>query len=108
MGCDYVRIGDTTAIVCSRGRRSKARAPKCVACSKLAAAFQCDWILRRTPKIQGGKQSLEPVRCDAHLCADHAREIAPNKHVCPVHSITFDNWKKEREANASSLQPGGK
>lgn len=104
MSCDYVRIGGTVAIVCSRGR-GRRRVEKCLACSK-PAAFQCDWILARVPKISGGRQALEPKRCDAHLCADHAREIAPEKHVCPVHSITYDNWKRSRE-NAASLQPRG-
>lgn len=97
MGCDYVRIGDTTAIVCSRGSRGRGRVQKCQACSKLAA-FQCDWIIARKLRIQGGRQARTDVqRCDAHLCPEHAREIAPNKHVCPVHSITFDNWKRGRD-----------
>lgn len=60
------------------------------------------------PRISGGRQArTDVVRCDAHLCPEHAREIAPNKHVCPVHSITFDNWKKERERDKTGEVPAG-
>jgi hypothetical protein len=92
MGCDYVQIGGTVAIACSRGRGKTA---KCIACSK-RSTFQCDWKLGRVPEIRGGRQTLKVRTCDAHLCIDHAREVAPDKHVCPVHSVAFDNWKKGR------------
>ena len=32
--------------------------------------------------------------CDMPLCEDHASEVAPDLHYCPVH---FDDWTKFRD-----------
>lgn len=80
------------AIVCGRARKPH----KCCACSK-PSAFQCDWKT-------GGENRGKPYTCDAHLCADHALEVAPGKHVCPLHLKAFEAWKQRRQAR---LDAGG-
>jgi len=80
MPCDRVTLpGGFSAIVCTRGRRPH----RCTACH-LAGGFQCDW------KIAPGKT------CDAYLCAEHAKEVAPGKHLCPGHVEAYAQWKAQR------------
>lgn len=79
MSCDYIKApGGGVAIVCSRTRRRK-----CVACH-LAGGFQCDW------KVSEGKT------CDRFICAEHAQEVAPGKHLCPVHQEAYKAWLAAR------------
>lgn len=86
MPCDHVELpGGGVAIVCSRGRRAKAWRCFC----GLAGGIQCDW------KVGGGKT------CDAHLCPDHAKEVAPEKHLCPTHQEAYAKWQAERGATAA-------
>lgn len=79
MNCDRVKLpGGGVAIVCSRGRRVR-----CCACD-LAGGFQCDWKVSKTKT------------CDAYICPDHAKEVAPGKHLCPAHQQLYKAWLKER------------
>lgn len=85
MSCDHVTIGGMHAIVCSRGVRWK-RPKLCQHCTEISG-FQCDWILARDKNRQPTK------RCDMHLCGVHATEVAPDKHLCPLHQRA---WEKRQ------------
>ncbi len=76
MPCTTVKLGDTTAIVCSRGPRPK----RCCACH-LQGTYLCDWKL-----ASGGL-------CNKPICPDPATEVAKDKHVCPEHLETYEKWK---------------
>jgi len=49
-------------------------------------ACRCDW------KTGGGKT------CSVWLCADHAQEVAPDKHLCPAHQQAYRRWQAGKEA----------
>lgn len=85
MPCDHVKLGDTTAIVCSRGRRPK----RCTACH-LQGTYLCDWKL--------GAGGL----CNKPICPEHALEVAKDKHLCPTHQEAFAKWQAEREKKAAA------
>lgn len=72
MTCEWVG----NAIVCTRGRK---KAPACSSC-RSPSRFQCDWKMP-----QGGT-------CDAYLCADHAAEVGPDRHLCPEHRKAYSAW----------------
>lgn len=77
MVCERVSLpGGGAAIVCSSGRRKRC------ACGK-SAPFLCDW---KVPSRRTGT-------CDAPICADHATEPAPNKHLCPTHTEAYAAWQ---------------
>lgn len=81
MSCDrFPMPGGGVAIVCSRGRRT----PRCRWCERTPGTFQCDWKMGR------GKT------CDKHICAAHAKEVAPNKHLCPEHQKAYEKWLADR------------
>lgn len=85
MACDNVKLpGGGVSIVCSRGR---GRAQRCFACH-LAGGFQCDW------KVSATKT------CDRFICPDHAKEVAPNKHLCPEHQQAYLKWQERQVARA--------
>lgn len=86
MGCETVKLGNTTAIVCGRGRRAKSY--RCGFCH-FAGGFQCDW------KVSKGKT------CDEYICPDHATEMAHEKHVCPLHLAAWETWVAEEIARGS-------
>lgn len=88
MTCERIPMpGGLTAIVCrGRGRRPK----KCAWCSE-ASLFQCDW------KMSAGGT------CDLHLCADHALEVGPEKHLCPTHQRAFEAWQAKRAERQPEL-----
>lgn len=73
MPCYSIRLGNgSRAIVCGRlGKHcSNCRAP---------AGFACDY------PVGGGKT------CDAPMCADHAVEVARNRHVCLRHECALQD-----------------
>jgi len=82
MPCDRIALPGGTAIVCSRRRPYR-----CGFCD-LGGGYQCDW------KVSAGKT------CDAYICRDHALEVAPGKHLCPVHQEAYVEWTKRREVKA--------
>lgn len=94
----FFRIGGT--VVHMRMSGPKARQPKpCVArivdprapagpgrkasvyCLGVSG-FACDW------PVEGGT-------CDAPLCTDHAAEVAPGVHYCPIHMRHYREAGKE-------------
>lgn len=79
------RVGN--AIVCT-GRRPLHRC----GCGH-QALFQCDW------KVGNGKT------CDEHLCELHALQVADDKHLCPKHQVTYEQWRARKRA---STQPAPK
>jgi hypothetical protein len=77
----FYRVGNTMMHVKFGGKLAKkppapccanveinGRAQRCMAMS----AFLCDW------PVDGGT-------CDAPLCADHAHQVAADRHYCPRH-----------------------
>ena len=85
MGCETVKLpGGGAAIVCGRGRRKY----RCCACT-LAGGLQCDWKVSPTKT------------CDRFICPDHAKEVAPEKHLCPEHQEAYKAWLAQREAKAT-------
>lgn len=82
MPCDHVHFPrGGGAIVCTRGRQP--RRNRCGFCHA-QGGFQCDW------KVGEGKT------CDVHICPEHGKEVAPNKHLCPYHQEAYDRWLAER------------
>jgi hypothetical protein len=80
MPCEVVKLGDgTAAIVCTRGERSKT---PCRWCSRVHTKL-CDYPLGG---IKKGKS------CDAPICDQHAREIGPDRHLCPPHR---EMWERD-------------
>lgn len=78
MACHHVKLpGSPGVIVCTRGRRRRCQ---CGA----TASLQCDW------KVGEGKT------CDAHICPGCAREVGPDKHLCPTHQVSYIRWKARR------------
>lgn len=73
MACMHVRIGDTTAIVCTRGRGSRS---KCMYCKQTCTKL-CD------APMPGGKT------CDRKLCDGHARRVGDDKDFCPDHALSY-------------------
>jgi hypothetical protein len=71
VGCQYVRIGGSTVIVCG-GRR-----PKVCQRHGAPATLECDWII--------GHRAGKPLRCNAPLCDGCGTLVAPDKHLCPPH-----------------------
>lgn len=79
--------GGGVAIVCTSGRtrikHCRAKRPGGVVCACMAQ-FECDW-----------------PGCDMPLCADCAREIGPDKHLCPGHheqpGLDFGEGEAERQ-----------
>lgn len=79
------------AIVCTAGGRT----PRC-GCGT-ASLFQCDWKIGR---FKSGKRKGEAKTCDAHLCGRHAKEVAPDKHLCPAHQLAWTDWQARHPITA--------
>ena len=79
MSCEHIQLPNGgVAIICGmRGRR------KFCACGR-ACAFECDWKVRE--KKSG--------TCDAPICAQHAKQVGPDKHLCPLHQKAYEGWLK--------------
>jgi hypothetical protein len=76
-------------IVC--GLRSSTK--RCVHCGH-EGQFLCDW------KITG---RLRKRTCDRAICATHALEVAPGKHLCGEHQRAYEDWKRRHGADAASV-----
>lgn len=75
------------AIIC--GTRHKTRY---CACGR-ECKFLCDW------KVRARKSGT----CDAPICEAHAKQVAPGKHLCPLHQGKYDEWKKRHPAPQGNL-----
>jgi hypothetical protein len=83
MACRTVTVGGVTAIVC--GPRPRRRRCSCGA----PATLLCDW------KVGKGT-------CDKPICAAHAEEVAPDKHLCPEHQVAYREWLARREEKVTA------
>jgi hypothetical protein len=88
--CEKVKLpGGNAALIC--GLRTFR---KFCACGRQAVAL-CDW---RIPNKKSGT-------CDAPICAQHSKQVAPGKHLCPEHQLQYDNWKRRHPAPQGELFP---
>jgi hypothetical protein len=78
--CETIKFADgSSAIICGmRGRKQKY-----CACGR-AAHLLCDWKVRE--KKSG--------TCDAPICPSHAKQVGPDKHLCPLHQKAYELWLK--------------
>lgn len=92
MNCRHVNLGGQPAIICGDFHDLT---PKCQCGGP--GEFMCDWKLSKgTPAVPG-------ATCDRRICAAHAKEVAPQKHLCPEHQGTYARWQAQRVAR----RPGG-
>jgi hypothetical protein len=78
--CEHIQFpgGGGTVIICG------VKPVKYCACGH-GAAFLCDW------KVPGRKSGT----CDAPICTRHAKQVAPGKHLCPLHQHQWDDWQRK-------------
>jgi hypothetical protein len=97
MPCHPVN-GGFTAIICSRGRKSKA----CAFCGR-PGGLLCDGaIVARVTKTVGGDVSIEKT-CDRSICARCAWRPEPEKDYCPA---CAPEEKKRRDVAAAAVSDG--
>ena len=77
-------------IICG-GRKSP---PVYCECGRAAVAL-CDW---KMPNKKSGT-------CDRPICASHAKQVGPGKHLCPEHQLRYDDWKRQHPAPQGELFP---
>ena len=70
MPCTPFSIGNARGFICTRGPR-----PRC-ACGQ-SASLQCDGPSKRRSKT-----------CDKRLCTSCAKEVGPDRHLCPQHAAS--------------------
>lgn len=88
--CKTIQFPDGgVAIIC--GARSVAPVKYC-ACGR-AADFLCDW---KVPANESGT-------CDRPICAAHAKQVGPRKHLCPEHQHQWDEWQRKHPPAQKSL-----
>jgi hypothetical protein len=76
--CEHINLpGGGHAILCGTRRK-----PRYCACGR-ECQFLCDW------KVAGKKSGT----CDKPICAQHAKQVAPDKHLCPEHQRQWEDWK---------------
>jgi len=85
--CEHLNIEGTHVIVC--GARKTRRYCAC----GHAADFLCDW---KVPAKKSGT-------CDAPICSKHAKQVAPEKHLCPAHQLQYVVWKRNHPASVGSV-----
>jgi hypothetical protein len=86
--CERIQLpGGGTAMICASGTHSA----HC-RCGRSAVAL-CDW------KVPGNHSGT----CDAPLCADHAKAVARNKHLCPEHDRAWSAWQNRHPAPQMNL-----
>jgi hypothetical protein len=44
----------------------------------------CDW------KVKGKRSGT----CDAPICAQHALQVGPDKHLCREHQKAWEDWQR--------------
>jgi hypothetical protein len=86
--CEHIKTPDGgVMIVC--GLPTK----RCVHCGHVGS-FLCDW------KVTG---RLRRRTCDRAICAEHALEVAPGKHLCPEHQRAYEDWKRRHGEDAANI-----
>jgi hypothetical protein len=58
---------------------------KFCACGR-AADLLCDWKVQKGDKKSG--------TCDLPICAKHAQQVGPDKHLCPLHQKAYADWQR--------------
>ena len=76
--CDEIKLPDGDSFLVCGLRAFK----KFCACGR-HADFLCDW---KVPARKSGT-------CDAPICSHHAKQVAPGKHLCPLHQKHYEDWK---------------
>lgn len=101
MKCAYVKIGNTTAIVCGRGNTKK----KCVVCGR-AASRLCDWKMGKKNAVttDGGIARMNAT-CYKPLCDVCAFPPAHKKDLCPEHAKAFKVWRAAQASKPLELKP---
>ena len=89
MTCEHIVVDGVHAIVCTSGRRRKL-----CGCGA-AGTLLCDWRVGRT-------KSGKPKTCDRPICAAHAQEVAPDKHLCPEHQVAYAAWLERQRAKVGT------
>ncbi len=80
--CLKMQFADgTVGIICGTRQRRKF-----CACGR-AADLLCDWKVRE--KKSG--------TCDAPICPQHAKQVGPDKHLCPLHQKAYEDWKRRHQ-----------
>lgn len=75
MPCTIVKVGDATAIVCTRGQRRQ----NCRWCGSPSTKL-CDARLSPLAQVTHIKT------CDAPMCDVHAKRVGPDRDLCPDHA----------------------
>jgi hypothetical protein len=60
------------------------------------AVFLCDW---KAPEKSSGT-------CDKPICAKHAKEVSPGKHLCPFHQVQYESWKRRHPEKVATVEVG--
>lgn len=88
--CKHIKLpGGNSLLVC--GLRSFG---KLCSCGR-DADFLCDW------KVSARKSGT----CDQPICAQHAKQVMPGKHLCPKHQLLYDEWKRKHPGAVIPEQP---
>jgi hypothetical protein len=80
MRCTTLKIGETTAIVCSRPPRAR----MCRFCHERLATKLCDHVVARADLAPGGNIRT----CDAPICEPCSISGGGNIDYCPLHAAT--------------------
>jgi len=76
--CDEIKLSDGSSLLICGLRAFR----KFCACGRQATLL-CDW------KVAAHKSGT----CDRPICSHHAKQVAPGKHLCPLHQKQYDDWK---------------
>lgn len=85
--CEHRIIEGTHVILCGARRKRQF-----CACGR-PCDFLCDW------KVSAKKSGT----CDAPICFTHAKQVAPDKHLCPLHQRMYDDWKRRHPNSIGSV-----
>lgn len=58
------------------------------------AKFHCDWHV------------AEDRNCNKPLCLKHAKEVGPDKHLCPFHQVQYESWKRRHPEKVAAVESG--
>jgi hypothetical protein len=86
--CDEIKLSDGSSLLLCGLRAFR----KFCACGRQATLL-CDW------KVAAHKSGT----CDRPICARHAKQVAPGKHLCPLHQQLYDRWRREHPDRKFSI-----